>query len=144
VKKSAIVVGLLVIGAIWGASVTFLSIHPDTKTRVVVRFAPRPKVTAKSDVTQLRKTFDRNFRGVTGHAAEVVWQNKLTGETEGEKYLFTMYGLKTEKLKRKARALLREDGWRRVTEQCRGLTRPDNRWSFGYCTYVDAPVMPEA
>ena len=146
-QQGTVAAALLIAGVTWGSVVTFLVVRetrsgppPRVMTSSIFVSSKSAFVSSKSSIDKLEQRVTENFKGVKYHEPDVVWQAK-DGTTESEEYIFKMYGISSLKQQKKARALLKKDGWRRVYERCGGITRPDNRWSFGICTYRDAPVV---
>lgn len=98
------------------------------------------RVSQKSDINTLQAVFDTHFNVPKGEP-EVVWRDK-SGQTYGEAFIFDSMGVKKAQQAR-VRKELEAQGYERVYEECRGITKPDKSWSFGYCTYRAAPVLPE-
>ena len=97
------------------------------------------RITAKSNLNTLQAVFDTHFQVPEGKP-EIVWRDK-SGQTYGEAFIFQSLGVQKAQYSR-VRKELEAEGYERVYEECRGISRPDKSWSFGYCTYREAPVLP--
>jgi len=124
---------LVAVGLVTFATVplaTFLFTEEEEKKETVVR------VTQKSDINTVEAVFNTNFKIPKGKP-DIVWQDPTSGETLSEEFITLSYPKSKQAAVFKA---LRQEGLRRVYEECRGIVKKDNTWSLGYCTYRPAPA----
>lgn len=135
-KSLFIVLASIVIGVAVG-TVALATLTGKDDKKVVVK---KEYITQKSTIDQLDKFVKSNVRGLEKANPEVVWMSPNDGSTLSEKFIFSNFKLKTEAQKNLVRTSLKKNGFKRVYEDCRGITKRNHAWSFGYCTYRPAPI----